>query len=91
MASRRLLKKEIKQLYAEAVRMYWKTLVLANATGQPLAEEVSGNIETLYSDFRVRISHTAPGNAKEYYRLLRKELSERLEKIAHGLEDMMKE
>jgi hypothetical protein len=86
MASRRNLKKDINYVIGDIFTecLIYKELV--PGTDSQAADELIVDLLRIDNDFNARISHTEPGNAKEYYRSLikdfQKQISEVIDKLA---------
>ena len=85
MASRRKLKKEIKKIQYELSIMslsVWANIDMKASRSD--MEAIWNEISDL-GDFSRRISHTEPGNAKGFYRQLRKDFAVRSSQIVDAM------
>ena len=73
MASRRQLKKDISYVIGD---LFTESLVLKElipGTDKDAADKIIVDLLKIDNEFITRISHTEPGNAKQYYRTLIKD------------------
>lgn len=84
MASRRNLKKAIKnissELFADCV-----LLRITEQANQTKIEQLMHEIATMYADFVARISHTEKGSEALFYKKLRQEFSDTANRIHEEL------
>ena len=90
MASRRNLKKDISYVIGDLFTecLIYKELV--PGTDKNAADELIIELLKIDDEFTTRISHTEPGNAKQYYRALYKEFNERIAKVTDKLVKLKK-
>ena len=86
MASRRNLKKDINYIIGDIFTECHIYKKLVTGTDKEAADALIVDLLRIDNDFNARISHTEPGNAKEYYRTLikdfQKQISEVIDKLA---------
>lgn len=85
MASRRHLKRDINYVIGDIFTecIIYKELV--PGTDKAKADDIMVRLLQVDNEFITRISHTEPGNAKEYYRQLVKEFNEAIALIIDSL------
>ena len=90
MASRRNLKKDISYVIGDLFTecLIYKELV--PGTDKNAADELIIELLKIDDEFTTRISHTEPGNAKQYYRALYKEFNESIAKVTDKLVKLKK-
>ena len=86
MASRRHLKRDISYVIGDIFTECLVYKELVPGTSQEEAEKIILDLLKIDNEYITRISHTEPGNAKEYYRTLikdfQKQISEVIDKLA---------
>lgn len=90
MASRRNLKKDINNIIGDIFTecLIYKELV--PGTDQEAADALIVDLLRIDNDFNARISHTEPGNAKEYYRTLVKDFQNQITEVIDKLTKLKK-
>ena len=90
MASRRNLKKDINYIIGDIFTecLIYKELV--PGTDQEAADALIVDLLRIDNDFNARISHTEPGNAKEYYRTLVKDFRNQITEVIDKLTKLKK-
>ena len=90
MASRRNLKKDISYVIGDLFTecLIYKELV--PGTDKDAADELIIELLKIDDEFTTRISHTEPGNAKQYYRALYKDFNESIAKVTDKLVKLKK-
>lgn len=90
MASRRNLKKDISYVIGDLFTecLIYKELV--PGTDKNAADELIIELLKIDDEFTTRISHTEPGNAKQYYRALYKDFNESIAKVTDKLVKLKK-
>jgi hypothetical protein len=90
MASRRNLKKDINYIIGDIFTecLIYKELV--PGTDQEAADALIVDLLRINNDFNARISHTEPGNAKEYYRTLVKDFQNQITEVIDKLTKLKK-
>jgi len=90
MASRRGLKRDISYVIGDIFTecLIYKELV--PGTNQKEAEKLIVDLLRIDNEFITRISHTEPGNAKEYYRALVKDFQTEIGKVIDKLTKLKK-
>jgi hypothetical protein len=90
MASRRNLKKDINYIIGDIFTecLIYKELV--PGTDQEAADALIVDLLRIDNDFNARISHTEPGNAKEYYRTLVKDFQNQITEVIDKLTKLKK-
>ena len=90
MASRRNLKKDINYIIGDIFTecLIYKELV--PGTDKEAADALIVDLLHIDNDFNARISHTEPGNAKEYYRTLVKDFQNQITEVIDKLTKLKK-
>jgi hypothetical protein len=90
MASRRNLKKDINYIIGDIFTecLIYKELV--PGTDQEAADALIVDLLRIDNDFNARLSHTEPGNAKEYYRTLVKDFQNQITEVIDKLTKLKK-
>jgi len=90
MASRRNLKKDISYVIGDLFTecLIYKELV--PGTDKNAADELIIELLKIDDEFTTRISHTEPGNAKQYYRTLYKDFNECIAQVTEKLVKLKK-
>ncbi len=90
MASRRNLKKDINYIIGDIFTecLIYKELV--PGTDQEAVDALIVDLLRIDNDFNARISHTEPGNAKEYYRTLVKDFQNEITEVIDKLTKLKK-
>ncbi len=90
MASRRNLKKDINYIIGDIFTecLIYKELV--PGTDKEAADALIVDLLRIDNDFNARISHTEPGNAKEYYRTLVKDFQNQIKEVIDKLTKLKK-
>ena len=90
MASRRNLKKDINYVIGDIFTecLIYKELV--PGTDKEAADALIVDLLRIDNDFNARISHTEPGNAKEYYRTLVKDFQNQITEVIDKLTKLKK-
>ncbi len=90
MASRRDLKRDISYVIGDIFTecLIYKELV--PGTNQKEAEKLIVDLLRIDNEFITRISHTEPGNAKEYYRTLVKDFQKEISAVIDKLTKLKK-
>ena len=90
MASRRNLKKDINYIIGDIFTecLIYKELV--PGTDKEAADALIVDLLRIDNDFNARISHTEPGNAKEYYRTLVKDFQNQVKEVIDKLTKLKK-
>lgn len=90
MASRRNLKKDINYIIGDIFTecLIYKELV--PGTDQEAADALIVDLLRIDNDFNARISHTEPGNTKEYYRTLVKDFQNQITEVIDKLTKLKK-
>lgn len=90
MASRRNLKKDINYIIGDIFTecLIYKELV--PGTDKEAADALIVDLLRIDNDFNARISHTEPGNAKEYYRTLVKDFQNQITEVIDKLTKLKK-
>ncbi len=88
MASRRQLKKNVNYIAGELYYGVSDTQSVCTQTDLAKADDVMMEILKLQEEFVSRISHTQPGNVKEYYRKFRSDFDARVEDIIQGIDKL---
>ena len=90
MASRRNLKKDISYVIGD---LFTECLIYKELVPGPdknAADELIIELLKIDDEFTTRISHTEPGNAKQYYRALYKDFNESIAKVTDKLVKLKK-
>ncbi|MCD8032136.1 MAG: hypothetical protein LUF04_14220 [Bacteroides sp.] len=85
MASRRQLKKNVNYIAGELFMECLIHSLYVPQTDLGKADDLMVEILKLQEEFVSRISHTQPGNVKEYYRKFRSDFDARVENIIQGI------
>lgn len=90
MASRRDLKRDISYVIGDIFTecLIYKELV--PGTNQKEAEKLIVDLLRIDNEFITRISHTEPGNAKQYYRTLVKDFQKEISTVIDKLTKLKK-
>ena len=90
MARRRNLKKDINYIIGDIFTecLIYKELV--PGTDKEAADALIVDLLRIDNDFNARISHTEPGNAKEYYRTLVKDFQNQIKEVIDKLTKLKK-
>lgn len=90
MASRRDLKRDINYIIGDIFTecLIYKELV--PGTDKEAADALIVDLLRIDNDFTARISHTEPGNAKEYYRALVKDFQKEISEVINKLTKLKK-
>lgn len=90
MASRRDLKRDISYVIGDIFTecLIYKELV--PGTNQKEAEKLIVDLLRIDNEFITRISHTEPGNAKQYYHTLVKDFQKEISKVIDKLTKLKK-
>jgi len=90
MASRRDLKRDISYVIGDIFTecLIYKELV--PGTNQKEAEKLIVDLLRIDNEFITRISHTEPGNAKQYYRTLVKDFQKEISAVIDKLTKLKK-
>ena len=90
MASRRNLKKDISYVIGDIFTecLIYKELV--PGTDKQAADELIIELLKIDDEFTKRISHTEPGNAKQFYRSFYKDFNESIAKVTDKLVKLKK-
>lgn len=90
MASRRNLKKDINYIIGDIFTecLIYKELV--PGTDKEATDALIVDLLRIDNDFNARISHTEPGNAKEYYRTLVKDFQNQITEVIDKLTKLKK-
>lgn len=88
MANRRKLKKEVNYIVGELFVECLVNKEYVPGTDAGKADRLMGEILTMQDDFISRISHTEPGNAKDFYKKFRTDFDERVAQIIKALGDL---
>ena len=90
MASRRDLKRDISYVIGDIFTecLIYKELV--PCTNHKEAEKLIVDLLRIDNEFITRISHTEPGNAKQYYRTLVKDFQKEISKVIDKLTKLKK-
>jgi len=90
MASRRNLKKDVGYVIGD---LFTECLIhkeLVPGTDKAAADDLMVDLLKMDNEFITRISHTQPGEAKQYYRVFYKDFSDALQNIANKLNALKK-
>lgn len=90
MASRRNLKKDISYVIGDLFTecLIYKELV--PGTDKDAADKLIVELLKIDNEFTTRISHTEPGNAKQFYRSFYKDFNEAIAKVTEKLVKLKK-
>ncbi len=90
MASRKDLKRDINYVIGDIFTecLIYKELI--PGTDKDEAENLIVELLTISSEFTARVSHTEPGNAKNYYRALTKDFQARIASVIDRLVKLKK-
>lgn len=81
MANRRQLKKSVNYIAGELFTECLVNSLYIPGTDKMKADELMSEVLTMQDDFISRISHTEPGNVKEYYKKFRQDFNHRVNEI----------
>ncbi|MCQ2084211.1 MAG: hypothetical protein MJY58_06950 [Bacteroidaceae bacterium] len=90
MASRRNLKKDVSYIIGD---LFTECLVykeLVPGTDKAAADDLMMDLLEMDTEFITRISHTQPGEAKQYYRTYLKDFNEAVSNVAAKLNSLKK-
>jgi len=90
MASRRDLKRDISYVIGDIFTECLVYKELVPGTDKNEAEKLIVDLLRIDNEFITRISHTEPGNAKEYYRALVKDFQTEIGKVIDKLTKLKK-
>ena len=90
MASRRNLKKDISYVIGDIFTECLVYKELVPATDKDAAEKIIVDLLRIDNEFITRISHTEPGNAKQYYRTLIKDFQANMGQVIDSLVKLKK-
>ncbi|MCQ2057727.1 MAG: hypothetical protein MJY75_05905 [Bacteroidaceae bacterium] len=90
MASRRNLKKDVSYVIGDVFTecLIYKELV--PGTDKAAADDLMVDLLKMDTEFITRISHTQPGEAKQYYRTYYRDFNEALQKVVAKLNSLKK-
>lgn len=81
MASRRRLKKQVNYIAGELFTECFIHNMYIPGTDKEKTDALMAEILIMQDDFISRISHTEPGNVKEFYRKFRKDFNAKVDEI----------
>ena len=90
MASRRHLKRDINYVIGDSFTECLVYKELVPGTDKDEAEKVIVELLKIDNEFTTRISHTEPGNAKQYYRTLVKDFQASISSVIDQLVKLKK-
>lgn len=90
MASRRNLKKDISYVIGDIFTECLVYKELVPGTDKDAAEKIIVDLLRIDNEFITRISHTEPGNAKQYYRTLIKDFQANMGQVIDSLVKLKK-
>lgn len=90
MASRRNLKKDISYVIGDIFTECLVYKELVPGTDKDAAEKIIVDLLRIDNEFITRISHTEPGNAKQYYRTLIKDFQANMGEVIDRLAKLKK-
>ncbi len=85
MASRKNLKKRVNYISGELFTECLVNSLYVPGTDKVKADELMGDILVLQQEFISRISHTQPGNVKEFYAKFRKDFTARVDAVIDSI------
>ena len=81
MANRRQLKKSVNYIVGELFAECLMNSLYIPGTDKAKADALMGDILTVQDDFISRVSHTEPGNVKQYYKKFREDFNKKTDEI----------
>ena len=90
MASRRHLKRDISYVIGDIFTECLVYKELVPGTDQDEADKIIADLLRIDNDFIARISHTEPGNSKQYYRQLTKDFQASMSDVIDRLVKLKK-
>ncbi|WP_321437827.1 hypothetical protein [uncultured Bacteroides sp.] len=85
MASRRNLKKHVNYIAGELFSECMINSLYVPGTNKEKADELMSKVLEMQQEFISRISHTQPGQVKQYYKKLHEDLCASIKAIADGI------
>ncbi|TWV12345.1 hypothetical protein FQ707_10495 [Bacteroidaceae bacterium HV4-6-C5C] len=85
MASRKELKKNINYIAGELFMECLVNSLYVPGTDKKKADDLMGEILKIQNDHISRISHTAPGEAKQYYKKLKEDFNTKVDEVIEAL------
>lgn len=85
MAKRRELKKKVNYIASELFMECLVNKLYVPGTDPDKADKLLGKILDMQNDYLSRISHTEPGNAKNYYKKLQADFDTKVQEIIEAL------
>ncbi|MBP6064630.1 hypothetical protein [Bacteroides sp.] len=88
MASRRQLKKNVNYIVGELFAECLVNSMFVPGTDKAKADQLMGEILALQDEFIARISHTQPGNVKEFYKKFRSDFNAQVNKVIDAIANL---
>lgn len=85
MASRRELKKNVNYIAGELFSECLINSLFVPGTDKAKADQLMGEILTVQDEFLARISHTAPGEAKKFYKKFRSDFNAKVNELIDAI------